>query len=240
MKKIIHALTIIDKSSSMLEHRSKTIEGINASLNELRKEADKDTKILNTLLQFSVPNDLQNWRNPQPDTPETLARKYVFTHIGKDVTKVKELTEEDYIPDGGTPLLDSIGYGIEEIKKFHGDKLGDDNLKIIVTVFTDGDENSSKKWKHADISQMVKHFEEDGRWTFTFVGCGSLENVTKTSGTLGIAANNTVAYAAMDLQSGEATKNIATSYCNYARSTKMGLVDDTLFIKKSLTVVEKK
>ena len=232
MKKIIHALTIIDKSSSMSGYRSRTIEGINSSLDALRTEVDKDTKILNTLLQFSATGNSWNASKKELD--------HVFSHIGKPVEEVAVLTENDYVPAGGTPLLDAIGYGIEEIKKFHGDKLGDDNLKVIVTIFTDGEENSSTKWNKADIKKMIEHFQEDGKWTFTFVGCGSLEDVSTTSGMLGIAANNTVAYAAMDLQSGEATKNIATSYCNYARSTKLGMVDDTLFIKKTIAVTEKK
>jgi hypothetical protein len=130
--------------------------------------------------------------------------------------------------------LDAIGYGIEKVKGFHGDKLGDDNLKIIVTIYTDGSENSSKKWDRAAIKKMLDHFQSDGKWTFTFVGCGSFDNVAATSATLGISSANTVAVADTDFGRMEASTKISTSYMSYARSVKSGIVDTDLF-KKSAT-----
>lgn len=230
MKKIIHALTIIDKSSSMESFRGRTIEGINSSLSGLRKEVDENTTILNTLLQFSVPNSLQRY-GLQHGT-DVFDKKFVFSHVGKPVTTLSDLTEKDYLPDGGTPLLDAIGYGIEKVKEFHGDSLGNDNLKIIVTIFTDGEENSSTKWNKDEIKKKIDYYQSDGKWTFTFVGCGSLENVTTTSGMLGITSANTVAYSATDSGTAEAYGKISTSYMNFAQSTKRGVVDNDLFAEK--------
>ena len=228
MKKIIHALTIVDKSTSMEPYKSRTIEGINGSLNELRKEVDKNTKIINTLLQFSSASN--RWGSEKEKELD-----FVFSHIGKNVEDVVILTDKDYIPAGGTPLLDAIGYGIEKFKEHHGDDLGNDNLSIIVTIFTDGEENSSTKWNKAEIKKMFEHFQSDDKWTFTFVGCGSLDDVTQTSATLGVIASNTMAYASSDLKSGETFNKIGTSYTNYARSAKLGVKDVDLFTSKSVS-----
>ncbi len=223
-KKTIHAVTIIDRSGSMTGYRSRTIEGINANINALKLEVDADTDIINTQLQFCASS--RNWETTN------VEKDFLFTRIGTPVRNLVDMTEKDYVTDGGTPLIDAIGHAIEKVKEFHGDKLGDDNLKIIVTVFTDGEENSSRKWNKAEVKKMIEHFQSDGKWTFTFVGCGSFENVSNTSTSYGISTANTVAYADSDIGRAQAYNKIATSYQNFARSAKLGVVDDTLFVEK--------
>ena len=231
-KKIIHALTIIDKSTSMERFRSRTVEGVNSNISALKNEVDADTDILNTQLQFSSASSY--WRVKNGESPVPSPTDFRFIRVGENVMNLVDMTLEDYVTAGGTPLLDAIGYGIERVKEFHGDKLGDDNLKIIVTIFTDGEENSSSKWSKSDIKKMIEHFQSDGKWTFTFVGCGSFENVTSTSSGLGVAAANTVAYDYSDAGNTEAYAKIATSYTNFARSAKLGVVDKELFVAKEL------
>jgi hypothetical protein len=229
MKKIIHALTIIDKSSSMSPYRSRTIEGINENINALKKEVDADTEILNTQLQFSATGNSWGF-NGGAKTQET---DFKFVRVGQKVQELTDMTNEHYEPAGGTPLLDAIGFGIEKVKDFHGDKLGEDNLKIIVTIFTDGEENSSTKHDRASVKKMIDHFQSDGKWTFTFVGCGSFANVAATSAAMGINAANTIAVADSDAGRSFANAKISTSYTNYVRSAKLGVVDNDLFTEKS-------
>jgi hypothetical protein len=217
--KTIHALTIIDKSGSMLSFRSRTIEGMNSTLAALKAQADKDTKVLNTLLIFSSTGN--GWGVPSKDETE---RNFVFHRIGQEVSTVPDLTEKEYAPGGGTPLLDAVGYGIEKVKEFHKDDLGSDDLSIIVTIFTDGEENSSQKWTRNDIKKMIEHFQSDKKWTFTFIGCGSFDNVSGVSATLGIKSANTVAYDASAAGNTMAFRSVANSYSNYSRGVK-GLVD---------------
>lgn len=231
MKKIIHALTIIDKSSSMSPYRSRTIEGINENILALKKEVDDNTEILNTQLQFSSTSNGFSYGGRNDAATET---DFKFVRVGQKVQDLVDITSADYDPSGGTPLLDAIGYGVEKVKEFHGDKLGDDDLKIIVTIFTDGDENSSRKWNKADIKKMIEHFQSDDKWTFTFVGCGSFENVSSTSSAYGISASNTMAVADTDAGRTFANAKISTSYANYARSVKMGTIDKDLFTEKKL------
>lgn len=219
MKKTIHSLLIIDKSSSMSPYTSRTIEGINSNIDTLRKEAGPDLDILNTQLQFSSTN---SW-NP------VMERDFVFTNVGTPIAEVKPISKETYAPTGGTPLLDAIGYGIERIKQFHGDNLGDDNLKVIVTIFTDGEENSSVKWNNSDIKKMIEHFQSDGKWTFTFVGCGSFENVSTTSGNLGIAKDMTMAYQDSGEGRTQAFAAVSSAYTTYTRSVRADVEAKNLF-----------
>lgn len=228
--KTIHALTVVDKSTSMLPHRERTIEGINANINALKSEVDSDTKILNTQLQFSATGN-----SYYEQTKSTIEANFVFKRIGEPVEKLSDLTKDDYLPDGGTPLLDAIGYGIEKIKEFHKDDLGSDDLKIIVTIFTDGEENSSRKWTWDQIKKMTEHLQSDGKFTFTFIGCGSFEDVSHTSAALGVSSLNTVAYAATAAGTTDAYMKVATSYSNFARATKSGLIDNDLFTEKLLS-----
>ena len=233
MKKI-HALTIIDKSGSMLSWRSRTIEGINSNINALKKEVDKDTEILNTQLQFSSGNNSQWYSlNAAGRSTAELEQNFVFRRVGESVVGIPDMTEFDYFPDGGTPLLDAIGYGIEKVKGFHKDDLGSDDLKIIVTIFTDGEENSSNKWSRDKIKKMIEHFQSDGKWTFTFVGCGGIDQVSATASNLGISGTNTVAYASTSEGYVEGFSKVATSYRNFTRSVKLGVVDNDLFTTKS-------
>ena len=234
MKKI-HALTIIDKSGSMKPFRGRTIEGINSDITTLKKEVDADTIILNTRLQFSALGS--SWGR---STAGDLEKSFVFTHIGKPVQDLIDVTENDYDPDGGTPLLDAIGYGIEKLKEFHKDELGSDDLKIIVTIFTDGEENSSVKWNNDDIKKMIDHFQSDGKWTFTFIGCGSFEAVSKISADYGIKSANTMAYAYTDVGMMSANSSRTTAYSNFVRSAKLGLVDDELFVEKTEAQLKQK
>lgn len=232
MKKI-HSLTIIDKSGSMKSWRSRTIEGINSNINALKAEVDKDTVILNTQLQFSSGNNAQWYaRTTAGLSTSELEQSFVFARVGEPVENLSDMTENDYSPDGGTPLHDAIGYGIEKLKEFHKDDLGSDDLKIIVTIFTDGEENSSRKWNKSEIKKMIEHFQSDGKWTFTFIGCGGIDAVNDTSAGLGIASANTVAYAATDFGTAEAFSAMTTSYGNFARSVKLGVVDNDLFTDK--------
>jgi hypothetical protein len=148
----------------------------------------------------------------------------------KDVTP---LGDGDYEPAGGTPLLDAIGEAIEKVKAFHGDALDSKDLNIIVTVYTDGEENASLKWKKDDVKKMIDYLQKERNWTFTFVGCGSFENVSATSAAFGISSANTVAVADSFDGRSLASKSISTSYMSYSRAVKSNVVDSDLF-KKSV------
>lgn len=101
----------------------------------------------------------------------------------KLVKKTEFLTSETYNPTGATPLLDTLG---EVITKY-SDKKG----KILVSILTDGEENSSTEYKRADIVNLIKEKEAKG-WTFTYLGAN--QDAFQEAGQIGIAVVNTSNY----------------------------------------------
>jgi hypothetical protein len=78
--------------------------------------------------------------------------------IYKDIpmNEVKPLT--DFVPRGSTALLDAMGH---VLKTYSGKKT--------IVVLTDGYENSSTKYTHSHIKDLVEMRKKDG-WDFVYLG----------------------------------------------------------------------
>lgn len=217
MKKI-HTLSILDRSGSMSSYKARTIESFNADLASLREQAKSaDVKVYNTLLTFASNN---NWSTSDEGD-------FCFPRVLADVANCADLTSDEYVPNGGTPLLDAIGKGIERLKTELGDDLGSDDVHILVTVLTDGEENSSREYTKDQIKKMIEHFSADGKWTFTFIGCGSIDNVTATSTGLGVSATNTVAFASTEKGYESAYTSMRSCRCNYINAVATDTLSST-------------
>jgi hypothetical protein len=76
-----------------------------------------------------------------------------------------------YSPDGSTALLDAIGRTIDET----GSRLAampesQRPGKVIIAILTDGEENSSRVFNWAQISEKIRHQREVYKWEFLFLG----------------------------------------------------------------------
>ena len=81
------------------------------------------------------------------------------------VQSLKPLVESAYITDGHyTPLFDSVGTLIEMLESAPDAK--DPNVSFLIFAVTDGEDNSSYKYKN--ISSVIHRLQETGRWTFVF------------------------------------------------------------------------
>jgi hypothetical protein len=54
---------------------------------------------------------------------------------------------------------------------------------VLVTIITDGYENSSKEWDGKAVSKLIEECKEEG-WMFSFIGAG--EDVVKVATTISI------------------------------------------------------
>lgn len=142
----------IDRSGSMQGFQQDTIDGFNAFLEE-QKELDGNAWLSLVLFDtiFDVPT------------------------VAMDIHEVEPLNRQSYAPAGGTALYDAVGLTIDGIeawlannKKFDG--------KVLVTVWTDGGENSSSKWaaRLGGLKLMMERVREkqDDGWIFSFLGAG--------------------------------------------------------------------
>ncbi|MBQ6577630.1 MAG: hypothetical protein IJL91_07780, partial [Bacteroidales bacterium] len=74
-----------------------------------------------------------------------------------------------------------------------------EDAAVLVTIITDGYENSSKEWTGPAIKKLIDDCKEDG-WMFSFIGAG--EDVVKVATTISIT--NTVVWE----QTAEGTKEM--------------------------------
>lgn len=141
---------VLDKSGSMSDLASATIEGVNSLLAEQRKPVKGSTARLSMTLF---------------DT--TFATPYVAA----DMTEVPDLDGHAYAPGGMTALYDAVGLTIDGVDGWlanHPAWRG----TVVVAIWTDGEENSSRHWSLDALNARVAERKAAG-WEFLFLGTGS-------------------------------------------------------------------
>lgn len=143
-------LIILDRSGSMSLIRDAAIDGLNETLAGIRTAQEK----------FA-------------DTQDHYVSLVTFCgcEIGHtfDKTPVAEtvpLKPKDYVPCCSTPLLDAMGYALTTLDKYMQEQ---EDAVAVVTIITDGMENSSKEYDRKTIRTLVERLRGEG-WTFTYMG----------------------------------------------------------------------
>lgn len=141
---------ILDRSGSMSSIRHAAVDGFNETLAGIKKAAER----------FA-------------DTQEHFVSLVTFcgcsTNYVYDKTpagEAKPLTEKDYEPCCNTPLYDAMGFTIAGMRN-HVKAIAD--AVVVVTIITDGMENSSKEYNGNTIKSLVESLRKEG-WTFTYMG----------------------------------------------------------------------
>jgi Mg-chelatase subunit ChlD len=150
--KRVHNLIIVDESGSMSIIRKQAFTGMNETLQTVRQMQKKypDQVQFVTLLTFDSGHTTWHYDN-------TAA------------LKTRDLSWKAYNPGGGTPLYDAIGKGISKVNAQIED--GD---HVLVTIITDGEENSSEEWTLKMVRTMIEKLKKQG-WTFTLIGTDNLD-----------------------------------------------------------------
>lgn len=150
-KRVIN-LIIADESGSMSVIRDTTLAGLNETITTCQKMQEKfptmEQRI--TLITF--------------DSNRT---KVIFDNI--PALGAKPLSRKDYVPGAATPLYDAIG---QAITKTYAQTEKTDN--VLVTILTDGEENSSTEFDLKMVKRLIDKQKEQG-WTFTFIGTDDLD-----------------------------------------------------------------
>ena len=160
---------ILDRSGSMAGLESDTIGGFNGLIDKQKKV---DGKAFVTTVLFD---------NQQ---------KTVHDRI--DLTEVAPMTEKEYYVGGSTALLDAVGDTVTHIEKIHKYIRPEDvPAHTMVVITTDGMENSSHRWRAADVKKLVEKKKEGG-WEFLFLGA-NIDAVSEAA-RFGIDADRAVRY----------------------------------------------
>lgn len=176
-KQKTYHLMILDKSSSMNSVRDATISGLNEQLSSIRKASEDfdDQEQIVSFVTFS--NDV--------DTTQLWNEK---------ISDIIDFDNDSYNPSGMTSLYDAIGMGIDKLRNQIESELAERKTNVVVTIFTDGQENASKEYVGQQVRELVESIQETGQWTVAFIGCG--DNVFEVAQSIGISIGNTMSYDA--------------------------------------------
>lgn len=147
MKQKIFNLIVLDASGSMYSIRNEAIAGVVETIQTIRT-AQKDNANQEHLFSLVVFN----------------GRSIATVYDRMPIDKVPDLDANDYQPTDNTPLYDAMGNAITNLQRYIND---DDN--VLVTVITDGYENSSVEWNHQRVFQLVEDLKNKN-WLFTYIG----------------------------------------------------------------------
>lgn len=185
-----HLIFILDDSGSMNPIREKTISAYNESLRNQVIDADKTNQpTYVSLFKFDGYN-------------------VNCLFFRQDVHLVQPLSMLDYDPKGMTNLYDAIGGVMMDINAKLAAVEKQFRDSIIISILTDGAENSSSVFQQTDIKLMVSK-AEDKNWGFQFLGANI--NAFAVGGNLGFRTENTLQF---DTNNMEATMMAASRSIN--------------------------
>lgn len=145
----VHNLIILDESGSMEAIKGATIQGFNEIVQTIKGVEGQypEQEHFISLVSFNG-----------------LGRK---THLWKEpVNNLQQLNAVTYQPDASTPLFDAMGISMG---KLAAELQGTEDYNVLVTIFTDGEENASVEYSGQLIKKMVEDLKGQ-KWTFTYIG----------------------------------------------------------------------
>lgn len=155
MKDLTDVTILLDRSGSMFCFKDKVISGLNEYV-ECQKKLPGAMNL--SLYQF----DTQYFNESTEDT-------LVLNNI--DIKNVPTITDNHFTPRGGTALNDAIFTTINNMgKRFSEMKEEYRPNRVILVIFTDGAENSSKIANYSQVNEVIKRQEDVYSWQILFVG----------------------------------------------------------------------
>jgi Mg-chelatase subunit ChlD len=170
----VHISVLLDRSGSMSAIADDVVGGFNSFLEDQRRDPGPARL---TLVQFDTVDPFE------------------MVVDGEDLARVSDLDAGDFVPRGGTPLLDAVAALVTSIDAEITAR-ADRGLPIedqLVVIITDGRENSSVEYTRASVEAMIDQ-RRDRAWTFAFLGAN--QDAFAEASSIGVAPSSTVAWAA--------------------------------------------
>lgn len=180
---------VLDRSGSMEAVAKDTKGGFDAFVGEQKKAAGD---VALTLVQFDT--------------------EYEFVHRGKPINQVPPL---EFIPRGGTALLDAVGKAITETgERLKAMSEAERPARVVFVIITDGEENSSKEYKRDQVLELIRRQTDAYKWQFVFLGANQ-DAIHEAAG-IGIPAIHAMNYMPTGQSVGVAFAATAKNIRNYA------------------------
>ena len=188
---------ILDKSGSMSGLEDDTIGGFNANI-ESHKKLGGDVRVTTALFD----------------------NNYELLHDRIDIQAINPMTADQYQVGGMTALLDAIGETVHKIRKVQKQTTEAFRAeKVIFVIITDGQENSSKEYKYADINKLIEHQQKKYGWEFLFLGANI--DAFDEARNLGIPLDHALKFDANHAGVGSAWASIGISTANIRKGKKV-------------------
>ena len=201
-------LLVIDRSGSMQSLHKDLIGGLNNYISE-QKKIEGECNV--SVVQFDTTIEDVIWNVPLNFVPTFDAA----TH---------------FIPRGGTSLYDAIGYGVNKLGKELSNTPEKDRPKnVIVVIYSDGEENSSKEFNSEKVKKVITHQSDVYSWNFVYLGAN--QDSILNAKTIGISASNTINFSTTPVGSFYACSGInmsTTSLRSRGQSYSFSEADRTL------------
>lgn len=167
---ITELVFILDESGSMAGLTADTIGGFNAMIEKQKK---LDGKVYVSTYLFS--NDFK------------------LVHDRVDISEIRPMTDDDYVPHGCTALMDTLGSAIRHIAGIHRYARPEDVPEhTIFVITTDGMENASRRYSAEEIRRKISHEQEKYGWEFLFLAANI--DAIETAGRYGIRPERAANY----------------------------------------------
>lgn len=197
---------ILDKSGSMQDCVTTTINGFNEQMQMIRsikrKYPEQEFVVSLTTFNQDVHFDVDQ---EDPDNIKELISHNNFMNWIKNDEKII------YNPHGMTALYDAIGMSVKNIQKQANDEISKDEATVVVVIITDGHENASEKYSYNQIQSLIKELEQSDNWTFSYLS--NTPDAVDYASKLNIKKENAIRYQKESMQ--EDYEDITTSMESY-------------------------
>ncbi len=219
-----HVALLVDSSGSMSGHGASVVKAVNEITAGLKVKA----KTLGQDVTFSL---------------YSFGATIDALILNRPIAEVPELKPADYRAEGNTPLLDAVTLAITHLEAIDSSRVAN-----LVTVITDGEENSSRVGA-SGLKDRIRNLTASDRYTFSaMVPKGS---AVRTGQVLGLLAGNITEWDTFSAQGlAVATATLGQSYGGYLDSRSTGVLRSSKFfeakvdpakaveVKKALTDVQ--
>lgn len=165
-------ICIVDRSGSMSSMRDDAIGGFNSFVMDQKNDVGE---VRMTLVLFD--------------------NEYDIVYDALPLHLVPLLTHDTFVPRGSTALLDAIGKTIDDVgerlaKTPEADRPG----HVIMTILTDGEENSSQHYSNAAVAARISHQRDAYGWEFIFLAAN--QDAIASAAKLSIASSDAIGFEA--------------------------------------------
>lgn len=189
---------VLDRSGSMSSMRDDAIGGFNSFVEAQLKQPGKATL---TLVQFD--------------------NHFEVNYSDLPLEQVVKLDTNTFVPRGGTALYDAVGRTLA-----NAIATDSPDVKTIITVLTDGEENGSREFSFSSVSTLMKQVQDERGWEVLFVGANISAQAVGAS--MGIKGANIATFDGSAKGMSDVMQTVSCSSASYRSVSKFSAAEVSL------------